>query len=653
MDPSEAWVRETSLVFTPQNWDKPQTVKINGVDDSIVDGDQSFNITAGIEGSDNAMPERLVKIGVTNLDNDNSGISIRRIDGKPQKKRHLTTTEEGGSSQFEVLLNAQPTRRLKVTLSGLDATEGSLSKEVLQFRPDTWNKPQTVRLKGVSDEEIDGDIKYRITARAAKKGGYTGMEKDSITIINIDNNQIKVKAIRPVIELLDERKTLITSESGSSDQFQVMLNRQPSRRLKVKLSGLDETEGRVKNGMLIFTPKNWNTPQKIKVSGVADVDSDGDKSYKIFAAIEGNSSSRSRESESVEVVNLDKGSDIYLLMDTSTSMLQSDVDGETPSYQKLQGFAALKTFFETLERSGYAFKKKKQEKKIPVSDILSKLANLKSDLHQSFWRDLQVIDQPDDQRVAESVNLHLINYDYAVHHQMHKLSAKNPASAIDIAQKIIGMETAHQQYGNTVKGNPHWKTKNLPDPKEFDLYQVSNNKPSNLYSGTEMLGALEGLEFLLNQQAETTKRAHRSTTVAMITDGRPERRSWWDTRINPVSDSIVGQSISLPESLGGEEITTSGLLYDKAGKPHYITNNDGKLQWKQMRRDLNKALDNISSEVIDPKQQIRVEIIGLGERSHAKLSTIHKDLFENQTFNNMNGKWYHLTESIRQLNELI
>ena len=90
-----------------------------------------------------------------------------------------------------------------------------------------------------------------------------------------------------------------------------------------------------------------------------------------------------------------------------------------------------------------------------------------------------------------------------------------------------------------------------------NFFQVSKNKPSNLYSGTEMLGALEGLEFLLNQQEETTKRAHRSTTVVMFTDGRPERRSWWDTRVSPVSDSVVGTSISLPDSLGGEEITTS------------------------------------------------------------------------------------------------
>ena len=168
-----------------------------------------------------------------------------------------------------------------------------------------------------------------------------------------------------------------------------------------------------------------------------------------------------------------------------------------------------------------------------------------------------------------------------------------------------------------------------------------------------MLGALEGLEFLLNQQASQQKRAHRSTMVAMMTDGRPERRSWWDTRISPVSDSIVGASIKLPDSLGGEEITTSGLLYDREGNPHYMKNNAGKFQWKRMRKNLNEALDNISSAVKDPNGQVQVETIGLGEKSHAELSVIHKDLFEVQTFDNEVGGWSYRSESFDRLNDLL
>ena len=67
-------------------------------------------------------------------------------------------------------------------------------------------------------------------------------------------------------------------------------------------------------------------------------------------------------------------------------------------------------------------------------------------------------------------------------------------------------------------------------------------------------------------------RRDQSTSISLVLDGRPERRSWWDTRTNSASDSITGQAIPLPESLGKEDITTSGLLYDTKGNPYFFQN---------------------------------------------------------------------------------
>lgn len=168
-----------------------------------------------------------------------------------------------------------------------------------------------------------------------------------------------------------------------------------------------------------------------------------------------------------------------------------------------------------------------------------------------------------------------------------------------------------------------------------------------------MLGALEGLEFRLGKQFAKTKGSYRNTYISLFTDGRPERRSWWDTRVSPVSDSIVGAPISLPNSLGGEEITTSGLLYDAKGAPHYMKNNNGDYQWKTMQKGLNQVLDDISNVLEDPEKQLQVQAIGIGERSHSELSEIHKDLFGERIFDNKNGGWSYSSESYAQINDLI
>ena len=126
-------------------------------------------------------------------------------------------------------------------------------------------------------------------------------------------------------------------------------------------------------------------------------------------------------------------------------------------------------------------------------------------------------------------------------------------------------------------------------------------------------------------------------TGAPITS--PERRSWWDTRTGPGSDSITGVPVSLPDALGGDSITTSGLIYDADGNNTFLENNRGQKQWKQMQRQLNKALDSIAARSDNPAEALQVEVMAMGESSDANFPAIYADLFGNRTFDNSKGGW--------------
>ena len=167
-----------------------------------------------------------------------------------------------------------------------------------------------------------------------------------------------------------------------------------------------------------------------------------------------------------------------------------------------------------------------------------------------------------------------------------------------------------------------------------------------------MLGALEGLEFLLNKKASDPSRNKQSTTVAMVMGGRPERRSWWDTRTDSASDSITGQAIPLPKSLGQEDITTSGLLYDTKGKPHFFKNNKGQRQWKRMQKDLNNALDRLADQSTNPIKDVQVNLYGLGDTSKNSLDRIYQDLFSNQIFDNSSGNWSYSHQTVKSLQDI-
>ena len=67
-------------------------------------------------------------------------------------------------------------------------------------------------------------------------------------------------------------------------------------------------------------------------------------------------------------------------------------------------------------------------------------------------------------------------------------------------------------------------------------------------------------------------------------------------REGPGSDSIVGESVPLPKKLGGDPITTSGLIYNQSGDAFYLEDNNGDLPWPVMQRELNAALDEVAQQ---------------------------------------------------------
>ena len=339
--------------------------------------------------------------------------------------------------------------------------------------------------------------------------------------------------------------------------------------------------------------------------------------------------------------------DVYLLLDTSTSMLHS----EGKDHSKFQCLLALETFSKDAERAGYQFQRRDTNSTITSTQLLQTLANQTSTQAIQELDNYTIIDNPNDAKNADDLDIHLITYDYHVQHNTFTLSRTNPSSGIDTMQSILSLKMAGQVHGNSIKNNSKWKELGLPDPNRFDLHKGRSDRPSNLYAGTELLGALEGLDYLLNNKANDTSRRDQSTKISLFLDGRPERRSWWDTRTNSASDSITGQAIPLPESLGKEDITTSGLLYDNEGNPHFFKNNQGEWQWKEMQNDLNAALDRLATYATDPTT-IQVKAYGLNNTGSTSLNATYQDLFSNQSFDNSSSSWGYAHQTIHSLQGL-
>ncbi len=103
---------------------------------------------------------------------------------------------------------------------------------------------------------------------------------------------------------------LVTSESGDTADFQVVLASQPTDDVSIAIASNNTNEGEVSATSLTFTSSNWNTPQTVTITGTDDTEQDGDVHYTIVtgAAVSGDALYDGLNPADVSVTNLDDDS---------------------------------------------------------------------------------------------------------------------------------------------------------------------------------------------------------------------------------------------------------------------------------------------------------------------------------------------------------
>ncbi len=306
-DTAEGTVSPSLLTFAPANYANPQTVTVTGVDDAVVDGNQTFNIVTGVTGSTDVDYNGAIDpddVAITNVDDDTAGIYVNTGDG-------LVVTEAGTADTFTVVLNSAPLSPVTLsTISSPDTGEVTVSPSSLTFDNvcpgvQCWNTPQTVTVTGVDDILSDGTQSVIVdlgTVTTGDGGAYTvGMDPGNVTVMNLDNEAIGVVILNP--------SGSTTSEAGDTMTFQVALASQPGANVTIpSISTTDNTEGVPSPTSLTFTTSNWNIPQTVTVTGQWDDGDVLDVAYSIFI---GSSTSSDALWDGIsfgqiDLVNLDK-----------------------------------------------------------------------------------------------------------------------------------------------------------------------------------------------------------------------------------------------------------------------------------------------------------------------------------------------------------
>ncbi len=355
-DATEGTADKASLTFTNANWDTPQTVTITGQDESLVDGDITYDVDISVNPSSDAAFAGLADqvVSVTNADNDVAGFSVTESDGTTE------TDESGSSDTFEVVLDAQPENDVIINLVSGDETEGTLSSVSLTFTNADWDTPQTVTLTGVDDELVDGDVSFDVTLSvdSSSDAAFSSLDAQTVSVTNADDDVA-------AFVIAESGGSSATTEAGGTDTFTIVLEAQPTVDVIINLSSDNEGEVLVDPAFLTFTNLNWSQEQTVTVTGVDDDVDDHDQEVIITASIDPSSDATftGLDDQTVTVTNVDDDAPGYTVdpvsglsvqesgtTDSFTILLQSE-----PTADVVVDFASTNTNEGTVSPASFTF----------------------------------------------------------------------------------------------------------------------------------------------------------------------------------------------------------------------------------------------------------------------------------------------------------
>jgi len=328
-NPAEGLVSPTSFQFTNDSggltsWNTPQTFTITGQDDTLVDGDISYQITFSATSSDtNYNGINISAVNAVNQDND----SVLPTVQVSAVSAGSATNESGTSVEFDVSLSAAPSGSVTISAVSDNLAEGQVTSGDLQFDSSNFGTPQRVVVTGQDDSIVDGDVSYHIDFTVTGAANTTVAQQ---TVVNGDN-EIAAIVVTP-------ETGLQTSESGASTSVNVTLAAAPAPNTTVNVSATSQNanEGLVDApGMVSFTDADWNIAKTISITGQDDTIIDGDVVYSVNLAISATPSSNPYNSAShapLQITNLDNDGATPNVIVTAATPLQTSETGTSATF---------------------------------------------------------------------------------------------------------------------------------------------------------------------------------------------------------------------------------------------------------------------------------------------------------------------------------
>lgn len=285
---NQATTSVSSLSFTDQNWDTPQSVTVSATSDFVAEGNHYATTTFSVTSVDAGYNDFTVDdMSINITDNDTVGFT---------KSKNTISINEGSNDTFTLVLDSQPSSNVVLDVASNNTSVGVSVSEVT-FNNSNWSTPQTITVTGVSDDDFDNE-----TASITISVNTEDSDDD---FDNISNEVISVNVTDDDTEDVEDEEDSNDSDNIEDTDTSSNETRSGSRR---RSSSVNQNQN---NNFLI---ENQQNPQEGAIEFFNEDESVDEKLQKCEPYLN-SLISYNKENNSEEVVKLKKFLNSYLSLD--------------------------------------------------------------------------------------------------------------------------------------------------------------------------------------------------------------------------------------------------------------------------------------------------------------------------------------------------
>lgn len=303
---ARATVSVSTLNFNPQNWNQPQTITVSAIDDKLINGTGTANLTHQVTASaDTAYAVAAASVLAVTVNDVNAvGFVVTPLTtvGQPMKVvegpttvrvgiRPATKLASGAAVRLRFQLSDNVTYDGHNSLSGDDITWTSAEWNVVKYLsiqalPDADNQDETFSIDAVMVDVDSGSTTLTSSRNDPVYYDYSRGHHQTFSVAYLSNIDTDV----PGILILPTTTPVVLAESGGSSTASVRLATPPGASTWVTV-GLSTTPGiSVSPSTLVFSgdtggAKDWNVGQTVTFTAVDDSVAQGDHREFLSASV--------------------------------------------------------------------------------------------------------------------------------------------------------------------------------------------------------------------------------------------------------------------------------------------------------------------------------------------------------------------------------